>query len=181
MGIGEGQYRYRQDLLSLKSHQHQTPSLLQCTRAPASLRLELLHCYLGRHPDQQFAAYVYRGFKGGFRIGFNYSSPLGRVHRNHPSSGENPAAVVAHLRSELHWGRLVGPVPSPFVPYVQVSPIGLVPKPYSDKLRLIVYLSSPRNRSVNDGISPVLCSLWYAADGRCGGHHHAFLAKVQSW
>ena len=41
--------------------------------------------------------------------------------------------------------------------------MGLVPKRHSDKWRLVVDLSSPRGRSVNDGISPALCSLQYAS------------------
>ena len=40
--------------------------------------------------------------------------------------------------------------------------MGLVPKPYqANKFRLIVDLSHPAGASVNDGISPTLCSLRY--------------------
>ena len=46
-------------------------------------------------------------------------------------------------------------------PSVHCSPIGLVPKSSMGKWQLIVDLSSPHGRSVNDGIDPALCSLEY--------------------
>ena len=46
---------------------------------------------------------------------------------------------------------------------IQTSSIGVIPKKHTHgKWRLIVDLSSPDRRSVNDGIDPVLCSLKYA-------------------
>ena len=62
-----------------------------------------------------------------------------------------------YMKSYL--GRLSGPIPQPLAKYAQVSPIGLVPKPHSEKYRLIFDLSSPRGRSVNDSISPLNSSL----------------------
>ena len=41
--------------------------------------------------------------------------------------------------------------------------MGLIPKLHSNRWRLIVDLSAPRSHSVNDGISPQLCSLRYAS------------------
>ena len=64
---------------------------------------------------------------------------------------------------ELTQGRLVGPLPQPAGSHVQVSPVGLVPKPHSEKFRMIVDLSSPKGLSVNDGIDENLCSLQYAS------------------
>ena len=74
-----------------------------------------------------------------------------------------PGVITDQLQSELQLGRLVGPLPPAHASVVHVSPMGLVPKPHSDKWRLIVDLSSPRGRSVNDGISSALCSLQYAS------------------
>ena len=59
-------------------------------------------------------------------------------------------------------GRVVGPLPVGSIPGVQVSPFGVIPKGHTPgKLRLIIDLSSPSGYSVNDGISPDLCSLSY--------------------
>jgi hypothetical protein len=41
--------------------------------------------------------------------------------------------------------------------------VGLIPKPQANKWRLIGDLSFPSNCSVNDGISPMFCSLQYAS------------------
>ena len=44
------------------------------------------------------------------------------------------------------------------------NPIGIIPKPHQPgKFRMIVDLSAPRERSVNDLISTQLCSLSYAS------------------
>lgn len=46
---------------------------------------------------------------------------------------------------------------------MHTSPLGLVPKPHTDKWRLIFDLSSPWDHSVNDGIALAHCSLQYAS------------------
>lgn len=47
---------------------------------------------------------------------------------------------------------------------IHVSAIGLIPKPHQPgRFRLIVDLSAPEGGSVNDGVSPALCSLQYAS------------------
>ena len=83
--------------------------------------------------------------------------------RNHPSSLEHPSVVQQHIEIELERGSLVGPLPPGQAEQIQVSPLGLVPKPHSDKWHLIVDLSAPTGASVNDGISEDLCSLTYAS------------------
>ena len=120
---------------------------------------------LQAHPDQAYASYIEAGLRDGFRIGFAYGSlPLKPRHRNHPSCLEKPSTVKDRITSELLAGRLLGPITSEVLPLVHVSPVGLVPKPHQQgKFRLIVDLSSPAGRSVNDGISSDLCSLRYAS------------------
>ena len=162
MGIVGSRYIYTQDLLSLESHQS-TQSPLQCSRGPSPLTLDRLQVYLSRHPDQQFSSYVSRGLWNGFHIGFSHLSPLRPATHNHPSASENPSVITDHLRDELRSGRLIGPVRPALGHHIQVSPLGLVPKPHSTKWRVIMDLSAPRNLSVNDGISPSLCSLQYAS------------------
>ena len=162
MGLTRGRYAYTQDLLQLESHRPNVP-VGWCTRGPSPLRLDRLQGFFACYPDAQFSSYLARGLSTGFRLGFNRVSTLQSVCHNHPSSTQHPQTIMDHLSAEEESGRLVGPLPHPIASLVQVSPLGLVPKSHSDKWRLIVDLSSPRGRSVNDGISSDLCSLRYAS------------------
>ena len=159
MGIIRNNYRYLQDLLQLSACFPANP--LPLTRGFTPIRLEMLLPYLQRHPDQHYAGYIFSGGRDGFRIGFNRcSSILKKASRNHPSTQDHSEVVTSHIYHECQCCRLGSPGPH----HIQVSPIGLVPKPHvQDKWRLIVDLSSPRGHSVNDGISPSLCSLDYAS------------------
>ena len=81
--------------------------------------------------------------------------------RNHPSVHHQPWVVDEYISSEQRVGRFSPPVPRELVMDCQQSPLGLIPKAQPGKWRLITDLSSPHNYSVNDGISPSLCSLHY--------------------
>ena len=84
MGIIRNNYRYLQDLLQLSACYPANP--LPLTRGFTPIRLEMLLPYLQRHPDQQYAGYIFSGVRDGFRIGFNRcSSILKKASRNHPS------------------------------------------------------------------------------------------------
>ena len=74
----------------------------------------------------------------------------------------HPDVVEEYLQTEIRLGRLVGPFPSHAVPNVHISRFGVIPKSHQvNKWRLIVDLSFPADRSVNDGIPKELCSLKY--------------------
>ena len=122
------------------------------------LPLEEWDPYLKSFPDQTLAAFLRRGFKFGFRIGFDPSKPLRSCEKNHQSVIANPETVSAYISDEVAQHKLrvaSGPV--------HTSPIGLIPKANQPgKFRLICDLSSPQGTSVNDGISHDLCSLQYA-------------------
>ena len=63
---------------------------------------------------------------------------------------------------EVAAGRVLGPLPEEYVPASgwHVSHFGVIPKPHKpNKWRLIVDLLYPAGASVNDSISPALCSL----------------------
>ena len=162
MGIVNGRYRYIQDLIQIESKGAPLPPP-GYSRGPSPLNITVMSAYLHSYPDQQFAGYIYRGLQYGFHIGFDHSSPLRTTPRNHPSSRENPAVITAYIRDELRAGRLVGPLGQSLLSGVQTNPVGLVPKSHGSKWRMIVDLSSPRGLSVNDGISPHMCSLQYAS------------------
>ena len=117
---------------------------------------------LAQHPDGEFARFVLRGIAGGFRIGFNYQSFSCKPARGNMKSATESADVVEeYLFTEQAAGRVVGPLAPENVPFVQISPFGVIPKSEPGKWRLIVDLSSPEGKSVNDGICKELCSLSY--------------------
>ena len=140
-------------------------SPLSWPRCPTPLCIAALARNLHSHPDSTFAAYVLRGLREGFRIGYSYGACRLRSRgHNHPSSLANAGTVRAHISTELAADRLVGPLPPEALECVHSSPIGLVPKGHTgDRWRLIVDLSSPASSSVNDGIRRELSSLEYAS------------------
>ena len=76
------------------------------------------------------------------------------AHDNLPSVVSHPAVVQEYLEKECSLGRMVGPLPIGSTPGLQISPFGVIPKGHTPgKWRLIVDLSHPEGRSVNDGIS----------------------------
>ena len=162
--INGGHYRYRDELLALASAVAPQPAPMW-PRYHTPVQLDLLHPYLIAHPDQAYANYIAEGLKNGFRIGFSYQSALPTSRTaNHPSCRARPTVVSERIAAELSAGRLLGPLPAALRPVVHISPMGLVPKPHQPgKFRLIVDLSTPRGKSVNDGIPGDLCSLRYAS------------------
>ena len=138
MGITGNAYRYTSDLLALDSHHpglHWRPPF---ARAPSPIVISALRPALQLHPDQRFAAYIWQGLQTGFRIGFDRGCPLAPNQRNHPSAVQHPEVVHDHLQVEVARGSLVGLVAPSLAALVHTSPIGLVPKPHSDRWRLIV-------------------------------------------
>ena len=82
------------------------------------------------------------------------------------SAEELPDVVDSYLAKERGAGRIIGPLTGPEATRVDVhvSRFGVIPKPHQPgKWRLIVDLSHPAGRSVNDVVSPELCSLTYAS------------------
>ena len=163
MGILTGHNRYMRDLADLDKCHPLSDVAPLWPRGPSPIWLPALLPFIQCHPDQDFAAYIFQGLSQGFRIGFNRTHPLRGSHRNHPSTGLCPLAVTSRITSEVQNGRLVGPLPTYLYPLIHSSPIGLVPKPHSDKFRMIVDQSAPRGHGVNDGIREELCSLRYAS------------------
>ena len=118
--------------------------------------------FLQFHPDQGYAKYLLTGITQGFRIGFQYTSPtLLSAKSNHPSALDHPDIVSKSLEAEQEKGRLIGPISPSRYPHLHVSSLGVIPKKHSSKWRLIVDLSHPEGRSVNDGIDRACCSLSY--------------------
>ena len=120
-----------------------------------SLSAELKH-----HPDEQFIASLVHDLQWGCNIG--YAGPRSaRITPNLKSAYLHPEAVSAALVKEVSNGHTAGPFPTPPIPNLQCSPLGVVPKK-DGSWRIIMDLSSPHGSSVNDFISKEDFALHYA-------------------
>ena len=111
------------------------------------------------HPDRAFVDYVVNGIKEGFRIRFNRSYPLKSACSNLPtpqgSLVQDYLSREASLSSMVTWT-------SPNMDQLHISPLELISKHHKPgKWQLIVDLSSPKGRSINDEISLELASVQY--------------------
>lgn len=96
----------------------------------------------------QFAD-VPTGIRDGFKTGVSSSISAPIIPQNHSSALVNPHIVSQHIANELQLHRYSGPFQvsqlltliGPF----RTAPLGVVPKPNSDKFRVIQDLSFPRN------------------------------------
>ena len=120
---------------------------------------------MAEHPDSQFKNYIMEGLRRGFCIGFDYGKHSCVPARdNLPSVVSHPKVVQEYLEKECSLGRMVGPLPNGSTPGLQISPFGVILKGHTaGKWRLIVDLSHPEGRSVNDGISKEHSSLAYVS------------------
>ena len=167
-------YRYTEDLLASERLScclppGESPPCFHATAGPIQgfLPLSEWEPFLATMPDSVFADYVRRGITHGFRIGYDRSKgSLSRCKSNLKSVHANHEAVCKYISAEVAEGKLKPT--SKLTPHC--SPIGLIPKPHQPgKFRLIVDLSAPRDRSVNDGIPADLCSLQYATVEHAAG------------
>ena len=162
MGLCSGEYISFNDLGALASTSSlaAVPSRIGGRGCSSPVAVDVLALFLASFPDQRLASYILDGFRQGFRIGISGMCSLRSQSRNHPSCLAHTAVVSAYISGERAAGRVLGPLPSS--PSVHVSPIGLVPKGHGgDAWRMIVDLSYPRGRSVNDFIPTSICSPTY--------------------
>ena len=120
---------------------------------------------LRNHPDGRYREYILTGLRNGFRVGFQYHtlSPTS-AQTNMLSAGRNQEVVDRYLEREVSLGRVIGPLSRQEVPEVHVSRFGVIEKPHQPgKYRLIMDLSHPEGRSVNDGIEADICTLQYVS------------------
>ena len=128
------------------------------------VRDEWVAC-LREHPDRDFVSYLVKGISDGFRVGFDYSDhTCHSAKANMQSAINNETVVQERLQAEVNLGRVIGPLEADEFPTVQVSHFGVIPKNHQPgKWRMIVDLSHPRGWSVNECISPELCSMHYTS------------------
>ena len=113
------------------------------------------------HPDKAWVSKLLTAIKIGVRIG--HTGPRHYTHaRNLSSAFQHPEVIDQELAKECDAGRILGPfTTSPIYP-LQCSGLGAIPKK-NGKWRMIMHLSAPAGRSVNDGIHPEEFSLHYSS------------------
>ncbi len=133
-----------------------------CARAPAQhsdpLKLEAWKRELKGYPDQPLAELITQGIANGFHIGYEADrAPLQAREGNMISAAQHPEVVsMYYLAEELEAGRVikVGSQQEAKEIGIYCSPFGVISKwGRSGKWRLIVNLSVPEGKSMNDGIS----------------------------
>ena len=120
--------------------------------------------YLSKYPNRQLVEFFLQGLTKGFHIGFNCASAitLKSAKSNMESARLHGKVVDEYLQTEMSLGCVAGPFLPDAIPDGDVTRFGAIPKNHQpNKWRLIVDLSYPTGHSVNDGISPPLCSLYY--------------------
>ena len=91
-----------------------------------------------------------------------YGWPIGRLpslpdpeitFKNHKGATEHPEALVKYIQKESKYGAIMGPFNIiPFEDKVGISPLSTRPKKDSTDRRIILDLSFPPGKSVNDGM-----------------------------
>jgi Reverse transcriptase (RNA-dependent DNA polymerase) len=123
------------------------------------LKWQVFARLLQPHPDQTLVAQLIHDLKVGVRIGYQGPRDAFRPSPNLPILPEHESFIDDEIQKEVAVGRRMGPFDSPPFPNLIVSPIGVVTKRLSTKLRMIHHLSWPRQLSadtdsINEHISP---------------------------
>ena len=132
---------------------------------PTPIQILVLAHFLRYHTNQEFVRFILQGLSDGFHVGFSCQGEgLRSTSKNHTSSLANPGVITSSIQNEIVAGRIVGPLAIQVHEWVHCTPIGLVPKGRgTGQWRMIVDLSYPAVRSVNEGIASDLCSLKYSS------------------
>ena len=125
------------------------------------IHVHILRWFLRHYPIPELSQSIVQGFVHGFDVGFD-GAISSTLPRNLLSARVAVQGVSEAIAKEVSRGHSAGPFSTPPFPIFHCSPIGAVPKPDST-IRLILDLSSPRNASVNDGISKEDYSVSYSS------------------
>jgi hypothetical protein len=113
---------------------------------------------LKTHPDRNLVQELIHDLTQGVRIGYDGPRDKFRPCPNLKIDPSHESFVDDDIKKEVDAGRRIGPFDSPPFENLIVSPIGVVTKKFSAKLRLIHHLSWPRHYgedsdSINEHIS----------------------------
>lgn len=112
--------------------------------------------YLIGYHDAEF---VSKGFLHGFSLGLKDTPTLKPCTKKFIPKKQ----LVNKIQDEVAKGRIIGPVHEVLSKSIMVSPVQVIPKADSSKLRMIFNLSQPTGYSVNDNIDPAAISVSYCS------------------
>ena len=160
-----GCYHYMEDLLALEQARQTQAPAHSIGRAASPLHSQAWEAGLSTYPDQQFAQFLLRGIRDGFRIGAREHGRHQSSKRNLQSAYEHPQIIRDYLAREERLGRIHRQELST-LPQLQVNPFGVIPKRHRPgKWRLIVDLSSPLDGALPFGLCSVPKIFSALADG----------------
>jgi len=113
------------------------------------LQWQMFQQLLREHPDRDMVRALIQELQVGVRIGYKGPRDQFRPAPNLPILPEHDAFIDEEIAKEVRAGRRFGPYDQPPFPNLIVSPIGVVTKKLSSKLRMIHHLSWPRAASAN--------------------------------
>ena len=133
-----GRYRYTGHLLALETCKPEEVTSVTGADIVTPLQVEVWEAGLAAHPDRQFAEYILRGLRQGFRIGFDRAKTLVSATSNMAIPHED--VVQNYLEREVSLGRMYCVrEAAKWQLQVQISPLGMIPKKNKPgKWRLIV-------------------------------------------
>ena len=116
---------------------------------------------LSLHPDKPWTSQLIKNLTEGARVGFT-GTRVARTAPNLASAHLHPEVIDNELSKECSKGHIAGPYPTPPLPNLQCSGVGVVPKK-NNTWRMIMHLSAPNMLSINDGINKEDYSLHYSS------------------
>lgn len=115
----------------------------------SGLNIEEWYRMLKHYHDSQLCDFLNYGWP----LGYLNTEPPESVEDNHPSAVAHMDHVYEFIKEEIKHKAIIGPFTSdPFIPWVRYSPLMTRPKRDTSKRRIIVDLSYPQGKAVNDGI-----------------------------
>eukprot|EP00731_Ephydatia_muelleri_P037700 Em0539g2a len=136
----------------LPPHQH--------SRGYTPLRRLAFERELKGHPDKAWVSWLLNGIDNGVSTGYN-GPHFPFTACNLTSALQHPEIVDAELLKEVELGRILGPFSQRPLEHLRTSGLGAVPKK-NGKWRVILHLSAPEGRSINDFIAKEEFSIHYS-------------------
>lgn len=131
------------------THQELQEISLTVYKSNTPINISIFEKELSNHPNRPLVEWAIAALKYGVRTGYT-GDRTGYQFPNLKSADEKPELLRENIQKELSVGRLIGPLKLAPV-NAKLSPLGIVPKPRTDKFRTINHLSYPYGESVNDG------------------------------
>ena len=116
---------------------------------PSQLNCNAWDTALADYHDKELCQFM----RYGWPVSFTASDPLLSTPKNYASALRHPAVISKFINKELEMEAMLGPFErDPFIPWTKVSPLMTRDKPSGTGKRVIIDLSFPPGRSVNDGV-----------------------------